>query len=518
MHASISTPVRRPPREPGRVFARNSAANLTRFGITSLVSVFLPAYLTRHLSVEVYGAWVLILQMGAYVAYLDFGVQTAVAKYIAEYDAKGDCEGCNRCASVGFVILAAATVLGICLTLGLTWAVPELFRKMPVAQYRDVRIGILFVGTSLSIGLSASVFSAIFLGLQRYQVPMIATVIGKLLYAVALCLSVYFHGDLAIMGAAVALANLLAAALQVILWKRLAGHVSVALQNVDRGMLRQMLAYCGVMTIWLLCMLFVSGIDLMIVGHYDFAQTAFYSIAASPTNFIVMVIGAILGPLLPATSALSTERTPSQMSEILVRATRYAGIILLASGLPAIVAGYPLISLWVGANYASHSVEFLRILLLANIIRNFCLPYATMVVATAKQLVATASAVTEALVNLIASVWLAKHYGAMGVAAGTLIGAVAGVALHFAVSMIYTRNVVVSRLGLFVKGILLPATIAIPSLLLLPRWKSTGNPSMNWQLWLMWGLSTLLLTWWVGLSGDDRTALQAISTGRTKRN
>ncbi len=516
MHASLSTPVHGPSRELGRAFVRNSAANLARFGITSVVSFFLPAYLTRHLSVEVYGAWVLILQMGAYVAYLDFGVQTAVAKYIAEYDAKGDWAGCNRCASVGFVILAAASVLGVCLTVGLTWAVPELFRKMPVAQYHDVRIGILFVGISLSIGLSASVFSAIFLGLQRYQVPMIATVIGKLLYALALCLSVYFHGDLAVMGAAVAVANLLAAALQVILWQRLAGHISVALQNIDRGMLKQMLAYCGVMTIWLVCMLFVSGIDLMIVGHYDFAQTAFYSIAASPTNFIVMVIGAILGPLLPATSALSTERTPRQMSGILVRATRYAGIILLASGLPGIVAAYPLINLWVGENYARHSVEFLRILLLANIIRNFCLPYATMVVATAKQLVATASAITEALVNLIASVWLAQHYGAMGVAAGTLIGAVAGVAMHFSVSMIYTKNIVVSRLGLFVKGILLPATIALPTLLLFPRWKSTGGPAMNWQLWLTWGFSTVLFTWWFGLSAEDRTALQAISTGRTK--
>lgn len=516
MQTGTSIAVQPTPRSTTRAIAKNSAANLTRFGITSVVSFLLPVYLTRRLPVEIYGAWVLIVQLGAYVSYLDFGVQTAVSKYIAEYEAKGDWAGCNRCASVGSVILAVAGVLGICLTLGLAWAVPELFQKMPAAQYRDVRMGILFVGISLSVSLATSIFSAIFLGLQRYQVPMITTVIGKLLYAVALCSSVYFHGGLAAMGAAVAVANLLAAAFQVILWKRLASHIHVTLQNVDRAMLRQMLAYCGVMTIWSACMLFISGIDLMIVGHYDFGQVAFYSIATAPTNFILMVIGAVLGPLLPATSALSTERTREQMGEILLRATRYAAIILLATGLPALVGGYLLIRLWVGASYASHSVQFFRILLLANIIRTLCAPYATMVVATAKQRLATASGITEAVLNLIASIWLARHYGAMGVAAGTLIGSVVGVTMHFGVSMAYTRNIDVSRLRLFVKGMLLPSTTAIPTLLLFWHWISASSPTMNLQSWLLWGLSTLLLTWWVGMNEEERSAVRGMVTGRTK--
>ena len=127
--------------------AKNYAANLVRHGFTSLVAILLPAYLTHRLPVEIYGAWVLILQLGAYVGYLDFGVQTAVSKYIAEYEAKRDFAGCSRCASVGFAIMAAAGIAGILLTLGLAWAVPELFRKMPPALYHDVRLSVIFVGS-----------------------------------------------------------------------------------------------------------------------------------------------------------------------------------------------------------------------------------------------------------------------------------------------------------------------------------------------------------------------------------
>jgi len=491
--------------------AKNSAANLVRLGFTSLVAILLPAYLTHRLPVAIYGAWVLILQLGAYVGYLDFGVQTAVSKYIAEYEAKRDFAGCSRCASVGFAIMAGAGFAGILLTLGLAWVVPELFRKMPPTLYHDVRLSIIFVGTSLSINLVASIFSAIFLGLQRYSVPMVTTIAGRVLYGIAVLTAVYFHTSLAVMGAAVALANVLSAVLQVIAWDRLATHIRVSLAAIDRATLRRMISYCLVLTIWSVCMLLIGGIDLTIVGHYDFSQTAFYSIATSPTTFILMLFGAVLGPLLPASSALSTERTPKQMGNILLRATRYGTLILLASGLPMLVGGYWLLRLWVGPEYATHSVQFMRILILANIVRNLCAPYATLVVATARQAVATAAAVTEAVVNLVASIWLAKHYGAMGVAAGTLIGSFAGVGMHFVVSMHYTRNIDVPRWKLFVSGMLRPMLVAIPSFLLLQEWWFSGAPEITPIFWLLWACSTAVIAWLVSLSGEDRDLLRRVA-------
>ena len=89
--AIASTEVNNPKvRQVARTIATNSAANVTRIAVASLVSIFLPAYLTHHLPAETYGAWVLILQLSAYVGYLDLGVQTAVSRYIAEFEAKQD--------------------------------------------------------------------------------------------------------------------------------------------------------------------------------------------------------------------------------------------------------------------------------------------------------------------------------------------------------------------------------------------------------------------------------------------
>jgi O-antigen/teichoic acid export membrane protein len=196
------------------------------------------------------------------------------------------------------------------------------------------------------------------------------------------------------------------------------------------------------------------------------------------------------------------------MGGVLLKMTRYSTVMLLATGLPMMVAGYVLLRVWVGANYAVHSIEFLQVLLLANIIRNLGAPYATMIVATSRQHVATVTAVTEAVVNVACSIWFAKYYGAIGVAMGTLVGAVVGLAAHFGVSMHYTRkNFAVTRGDLFLKGIMSPAIVAIPSLICFRLWWTAGPPSLSPIEWLAWACSTLALVWFGGLNSEERTVL-----------
>jgi O-antigen/teichoic acid export membrane protein len=258
-------------------------------------------------------------------------------------------------------------------------------------------------------------------------------------------------------------------------------------------------------------MLCVSGLDVTIVGRYDFAQTAFYSIATLPTNFMISIIGAALAPLMPAASALSVHRSPAQMGVLLSRVTRYASVLLVMSGLPLLVGGYFALRVWVGPTYAIHTIGYLRILVLANILRNVCLPYATMLVATDSQRIAIAGVVAEAVVNVTSSIYLARHFGAIGVAYGTLIGSCVSVAMHFTVNMHHTRaKLAISRVRLLFAGLVRPVVIAIPSLLLAPYWWTSAAPTLGLQLWLIWGLSTLLLVCLVGLNTEDRSSLLSL--------
>jgi O-antigen/teichoic acid export membrane protein len=488
--------------------SRNIVASLVRVVAVSLVALVLPAYLTHHLTVTTYAAWILILQLGAYVSYLDLGIQTAVSKYVAEYDAKGDEDGAGRFASAGFALMLLAGTLGLILTLVLAWQVPRLFSAMPANLYHDVRISVMLVGSSLSLGLVCAVYSAVFLGLQRYWIPMTIAVVNRASFAAIVLIVVALHGNLKAMGIAVALVNVATGLLQVFAWRKKASHIRVSPGLVEYGIFKTMARYCSVQSIWTAGMLCVVGLDITIVGHYDYVQAAYYSIATLPTSFVLSIIGSAMGPLIPASSAMSTQRSASEMGDFLARITRYTTVMLLLTGLPLMVCGFPILRLWVGPIYALHTLKYLRILVLANIVRNLCAPYATMIAATGRQGAAVATASSEAAINLGSSIYLASRFGAIGVAIGTVLGSFISVSMHFAISMHFThQTITISRSRLFLQGLLRPAIIAIPSLVLLPAWWSPAHMDLSPLLAAGWAFATIVLAWFGALSKREREDL-----------
>src|SRR5271170_705843 len=113
-----------------RLVLRGSASNTLRLLLSMLVAAFLPPFLVRHLSQAEYSAWVLILQLSAYVNLLDLGLQTAVAKFVAEYHAIGDSEANYRLVSTSLIALLAAALVVAGLIIAMAWHVPHLFHSV----------------------------------------------------------------------------------------------------------------------------------------------------------------------------------------------------------------------------------------------------------------------------------------------------------------------------------------------------------------------------------------------------
>ncbi len=495
--------------------SKNVVASLARVAVVSLVALILPAYLTHRLPVAIYAAWILILQLGAYVSYLDLGIQVGISKFVAEYEARGDELAAGQHASAGLALMLVVATTGVILTCVLAWQVPRLFKAMPAGLYHDVRISIILVGGSLAVGLVCSVYAAVFTGLQRYWIPVSISVANRASYAAIVILVVFLEGSLSEMAAAVAAVNLVSGAAQALIWRLKAARVRVSIALLDWGVLRAVIRYCSLQSISTIAMLCITGLDVVIVGHYDYAQTAYYSIATLPATFALSVIGALMGPILPASSAMSTQRSPAEMGDFTVKLTRYVAIVLLLTGLPLIVCGLPILRAWVGPAYAGHTFLYLRVLVLANIIRNLCLPYATVVTATGRQGAATASAICEGLVNLLSSIYLARNFGAIGVALGTLLGSLVSVVLHFAVSMRFTQGAIrMSRMQLLFQGFLRPACIGLPSLALISRWWPQTYVMAEPRFLVLWMCTTVMLAFYFGLNTRERmAAIQLLQDG-----
>jgi O-antigen/teichoic acid export membrane protein len=505
-HAPILAP---PPKTLAQRLVRNAAANLVRMASFGLVAIVLPMVLVRHLPPASYNAWILILQLGAYVNFLDLGVQTALSKYVAEYDAAGDRKGCARVTANGLVLLLITAAIGTVLTFAMGLSVSHLFPQMPPDIIIEVRWAIIFYGFSMAIALPASAFAGIFLGLQRNAVPMFLQSSNKLLTGLVTIACVLLHTRIRVMGMSVAVVNIIFALAQVVSWKALASHIRIHYNLVDRDTMSALLRYCAVLTLWSVAGLFVSGFDTVIVGHFDFPATAYYAASANATSFLSALLAVIMSPLIPATSALSVQQTPRQLGNLLLRATRYNIGVMLLAGLPLLIFSFFVLRTWMGAPFAVQGVPFLRILLIGIMIRMIGLPYAVMVIGTAKQWLASLSPICEAIVNFTISIILVRRIGAVGVAWGTLVGSLVSIGLHFTVSMFYTRDkLAISRRRLVTRGVLLPLAAVIPTTLAARYWWGTNViPPLNPLAWTVLALSTAALLWFVTLDSAARKKL-----------
>jgi O-antigen/teichoic acid export membrane protein len=269
--------------------------------------------------------------------------------------------------------------------------------------------------------------------------------------------------------------------------------------------------YGSVLSLWTVAMLLISGLDTVIVGHYNYQNTGFYAIASSATNVMLAVVSSIFGPMLPALSSMQAGSTPTRMGELCIKTTRYCTLLLCLLGLPLFFGAYPLLSIWVGRPYAARSALYLQVLVIGNCIRQLAYPYVIGVVATGKQHLATISAIAEALVNIGLSIWLVQKFGAIGVAIGTLVGAIVSLGVHLGVSMHYTQStILIQRRRFVLVGLLRPLLCVTPSLLLYPFWRREAILPANPAVLIAGFVLTLAIAWMIGLTADERDQFKSV--------
>ena len=467
------------------IIKKNALFNVLRLGASSIVALLLPPFLVHSLSQEKYATWALILQLSAYVGLFDAGVQTAIGYFVAHTTEQEEIEERQQIISTAFLFLLSASVLALILLGIAAFSLPALFPSMPISLRSESRLALLVLGGSFAVGLPISLIGGIFIGLQRNEVPVLVAIASKIVGALATLVVVLRNGTLAEMASAMAFANLVSYALQVWLWKRLRPDIQVSISVASRRAARKLYDYCSALSVWTLGMLFVSGLDTTIVGAFDFKATAFYAIAATLTNFIMALQNAIFSAMLPAASVLHSKEDANSLGRMLISSTKYGTLTLAATGFPLIFAAQPILTLWVGADYAIHSRLILQILVIANMIRLLGLPYATLVLGTGQQKLLISTAAAEAVVNLSASIVAVKLVGAVGVALGTLLGSSVSIVLHFFYNMPRTNAIVVRRWQLFFQSIALPVAATLPATLAATLYLYFIHIQFGWRLALL---------------------------------
>lgn len=419
----------------------------------------MPPFLVRLLTPEAYGAWALALQIATYVGLFGFGIQVAVGRYVAYCDARGDRPQRDGIVATAFWFLAAVAILafvGVVVAAGLLERiVPDLSPGL-VGQTQQA---LVLVGLSLAVNLPASVFAAVFIGMQRSDVAAKIQGGGRLVLAAGLILA-SFSRDLGMLGIVYVIVSLGTVA---VLWKAWRDHtpepqLSARLVSATHG--RELASFCFSLTIWNVAMLMIGGLDVILVGRYDYPSVAFFALAMTLMNLIIGTIASFANALVPV--AASDSRDSAVLRDLLGRGSRLTvGISLIATA-PLVFSGNAVLSMWVGQAYANQTTGILMFLAVAAFIRNGLLAYVMVAIGTGLQRRMTITPLIEGAASILLSLFLVRLYGAIGVAAAKVFSGLIGVILIVFQHALRDTLGGLSRKDIIANCILKPGVAIIP--------------------------------------------------------
>jgi len=447
--------------------AKNAMANLVRGGAAALAVLLVPPVLVRHMPSATYGVWVLALQTAGYIGYLDFGLQTAVGRYVAFANERKDAEQRDSVFSTAFAGLALAGLVALALLPIAGWAAPLIFPRVPAALISQMRWALMIVGGSLAIGLPASAWGGVFVGLQRYEIPALTVGLTRALAALGLVAVALAGQSMVVMSLVMAVSNLLSYAAQYACLRRVAPEIHFERSNVSHATARVLCGYCSGLTVMAFSVLLVTGVDLVLVGRFDFGAVTAYSVAASLITFMSGLLYAVLNVIMPHAATLHAREDAKGLGQLSIAATRASVLLLLLTGVPLLIYAGPILRLWIGSQFVRTGQPILVVLVAANIVRLIGAAYSIILVATGQHGYIKISPLAEGTSNFAASLLLGYRYGALGVAFGTLVGSFVSLGAQLLYSMPRTRRVIdVSRGQYLLSGIAIPALWTAPLLLL----------------------------------------------------
>ncbi len=447
-----------------KILARNASGNLLRGLSGAVLALGLPPFLTRAMSVAEFSAWALILQLAAYVNYLEVGIQTALARLTAHTHERHEVGLRNEIVTSGVVILSISASVALLIAAILTWQLPNIYPSIPKLLLPQVRMGLFIVAGALALSLPSSTYTGVLVGLNRSDSSGILAASTRLGGGIAIVVLARMGAPLSLLAAALGGFYLLNAGLQAWAAHRHCPGLKVSLGLISRFRIMTLAADCGYISAWNLGMFLVTGLDIALVGRFSFKDLGAYSVASTLVLFVTGVNGAIFASMLAPIAVLQARGELNQIGRLVLKSTRIGIYISVLSCLPLLFGGRIVLTHWVTPAYAATAWPILMVLVIANIVRLVGNPYSVAVLGTGQQKIVVISPLIEGAVNLTCSVILGLRMGALGVAFGTLVGAIAGLATVAIVFIPRTSQICVTRRDYLQSGILISTLSVMPAL------------------------------------------------------
>jgi len=493
---------------------RSILSNWTGYLVAGLAYVILTPILIGSLGDFHYGLWVLVFSVVSYYNLLDFGMHTAILRFIAKTSGTEDSEGSDRIIDTSLVIAASIAVVVLLLTSLLVWLLPGFFQLTGDSQilFRQV---LWLLGITVATEFVSRILGDCLCGFHRFDLYNAVKIVTVLVRAVLMLFAIWQGQGLVGLAWATLAATLFSVPLYWVLLRRLAPSLSL------RGLRASF--RCAVDLLRFGFFSFVSTVgnvgrfylDSLVIGRFLAIELITpFSIAAKMIEYMRWLLTGVMSPLITSFSRLAAQshgqpHSQAQLQNLLLRSTRYTSLLSLFLGSLLVVNGQTLIRLWVGERFLV-SYHLLLVLTLGYVVMLAQTPANCLFYALNKHRAMALWTIVEGITNLGLSIYLVSRLGLVGVAWGTTAPMLV---VGLVVLPAYLLRLIGLSLASYVRQAFVRPVLVAAIFLCLCALTPVQQELFGFlELGLCVVAETVLfglLTFWVGLAQEDRRLLRA---------
>lgn len=399
----------------------NIFSNWAGLIVSIIIAFVVSPIMINLLGKELYGTWTLIVSITSYFTVLDFGVNTAIVRYVSSAVARKDHALACAVYSTSIAIFGLVAVGLLLFSFCFGYFLPDFFAIAGVTRGYLYAVFIISA-IDLASNLVFSVYQGSLVGLQEFKFINGNSIVINVVRSLILVWSLKHGASLLTLAFLQLAASIARAICQRILIRIKYAYLQFDFHAVDRKTLKTLYSYSVYSFVIAVALKLLFYTDSVVIGaRIGVEDIAFYAIPSTLLDYLEKFVWSMIAVMIPVISTNETLDKNEGNIRLYILGTRYSLLLSLPIVIALYFYGDDFIRLWVGPEFGERSRWVLRYLLIG-----FGFSFSQLIAhgilkGISKHKVLAYILGIEACANLAMSIVLAKPYGIDGVAVGTMI-------------------------------------------------------------------------------------------------
>ena len=385
----------------------------------AVVSLLMMPFVVRMLGDRMYGMWLLVGAFVGYYGLVDLGLSSAVTRHLSAAVGAQDYDGCNRVYNASLRLFSALGLVVLALASGFALAASK-FAKTPADASVFSKL-ILILGLSLALDFPFKVYNGF---LYAYlHIHLLASLdLLSLVLRTILIIAVLLRGHHVVAMAIVTLLGTLPAkVLPVFYAHKTLPFLQFGWHRWDRATAKSLFSYsASSFAIRIADLLRFQADAPVVAGFVGFAAVTHYKVAGTLTQYLVQLIQATTEAFAAIFSRQEGAKNYDALKRTFFFFSKISACTAAFIGFGLIAWGRQFIARWMGHRFLD-AYPCLVVLVVGWIFGLAQAPSVQLLFGISKHKFFAWFNSMEGGANLVLSILLARKYGILGVALGTMI-------------------------------------------------------------------------------------------------